>query len=90
MGIGILAPVPATILMSTEKTCTEAGRVAFGSNAWELFNKATRQFGKGLRVYPTHHYGEGSALADVSSEGAVATTSGSPAMTMTGHTTRPK
>jgi hypothetical protein len=55
MGVGILAPVPATILLSAMQTCAEAGRVAFGSNAWELFDKANREYGEGLPVmiYPT-------------------------------------
>jgi hypothetical protein len=60
MGVGIFAPVPASILRSALDTCTQVGRVAFGSNAWELFDKADREYGQGLPVliYPTHHYGD--------------------------------
>jgi hypothetical protein len=60
MGVGILAPVPATILVSAVETCAEIGRVAFGSNAWELFTKIDQEYGDGLPVliYPTHHYGD--------------------------------
>ncbi len=38
----------------------EAGRVAFGSNAWELFAKIDQEYGEGLPVliYSTHHYGD--------------------------------
>lgn len=60
MGVGILAPVPASILVSAVETCAEIGRVAFGSNAWELFAKTDQEYGEGLPVliYPTHHYGD--------------------------------
>jgi len=60
MGVGILAPVPATILVSAVETCAEIGRVAFGSNVWELFAKTDQEYGEGLPVliYPTHHYGD--------------------------------
>jgi hypothetical protein len=66
VSVGILAPVPATILVSAVETCAEAGRVAFGSNAWELFDKASRKYGEGLPVliYPTHHYGDPDKLCD--------------------------
>jgi hypothetical protein len=42
------------------QTSVEAGRVAFGSNAWELFAKTDQEYGEGLPVliYPTHHYGD--------------------------------
>ena len=64
MGVGILAPVPAIILMSAVKTCAATGRVAFGSDAWTLFDKANRQYGEGLPVliYPTQHYGDPAKL----------------------------
>ena len=66
MGVAILAPVPATILRAAQETCAASGRVAFGSNAWEVFNKATLDYGHGLPVliYPTHHYGDPDRLCD--------------------------
>jgi hypothetical protein len=41
MGVGILAPVPAVHLALALNTCALAGRAAFGSNAWEIFQKAS-------------------------------------------------
>jgi hypothetical protein len=66
MGVGILAPVPATILRSAEDTCAAVGRVAFGSEAWEVFNRADLEYGTGLAVliYPTQHYGDPNQLCD--------------------------
>jgi hypothetical protein len=66
MGAGILAPVPASILVSAVQTSVEAGRVAFGSNAWELFAKTDQEYGEGLPVliYPAHHYGDPDKLCD--------------------------
>jgi hypothetical protein len=60
MGVGILAPVPAAIRVSAVHTRVEADRVAFGSNAWELFAKIDQEYGEGLPVliYSTHHYGD--------------------------------
>jgi hypothetical protein len=67
MGVGILAPVPANILKSALETCADAGRVAFGSNAWEVFNRLDLEYGEGLPVliYATHHYGDPDKLCDV-------------------------
>ena len=66
MGVGILAPVPANILKSAQQTCAAADRVAFGSNAWEVFNKTSLEYGSGLPVliYPTQHYGDPDRLCD--------------------------
>jgi hypothetical protein len=59
-GVGILAPIPAVILKSAFDTCAKAGRVAFGTNAWELFEKIEHEYGSGLPVliYPTHFFGD--------------------------------
>lgn len=42
------------------------GRVAFGSNAWELFAKIEQEYGDGLPVliYATHHFGNPDNLCD--------------------------
>jgi hypothetical protein len=66
MGIGILAPVPATIMRSAMDTCTVEGRVAFGSDAWDVFDRANREYGEGIPVliYPTHRYGDPDKLCD--------------------------
>jgi len=60
MGISILTPVPAVHLKSALETCSRAGRVAFGSDAWQLFQKVSDEYGEGLPVliYPTHHHGD--------------------------------
>jgi len=50
MGIAVLAPVPASILKSAIETCVTAGRVAFGSKVWNVFDKATTEYGKGIPV----------------------------------------
>ena len=66
MIIGILAPVPANILKSAQETCAKAGRIVFGSNAREMFDKANRQGGEGLPVliYPTNRYGDPDNVCD--------------------------
>jgi hypothetical protein len=40
--------------------------VAFGSNSWEVFDKATQEYGEGLPVliYATHHDGDPDKLCD--------------------------
>lgn len=60
MGVGIFAPVPATILLSAVETCSKAGRVAFGSDDWQFFAKIDKDYGEGLPVliYPTHRDGD--------------------------------
>jgi hypothetical protein len=60
MGIGILAPVPAVLLPSAIETCEREGRVAFGTNAIDLFLKINEQYGSDLPVIiqPTVGYGE--------------------------------
>jgi hypothetical protein len=66
MGVGILAPVPANILRSAQDTCAAVGRVAFGSKAWEVFNKADLEYRYALPVliYPTQHFGDPDKLCD--------------------------
>lgn len=66
MGIGILAPVPATILRSAQVACDAQGRVAFGSKAWELFNKIDTEYGQNIPVliYPTPNHGDPDRLCD--------------------------
>lgn len=60
MGVAILAPVPAELIGSAVATCTETGRVAFGTNAFEVFKAAENIYGAPLPVliYPTIHYGD--------------------------------
>jgi hypothetical protein len=60
MGIAIYAPVPAVLLRSALETCNAKGRVAFGTNAQQLFEEIDSEFGPGLPViiYPTIHYGD--------------------------------
>lgn len=60
MGVGILAPVPASIMRSALGTCAAEGKVAFGSGAWEVFERANQEYGEGIPVliYPTHHDGD--------------------------------
>ena len=66
MGVGILAPVPAVHLKSALLTCEAMGRVAFGSEAWEVFDKASTGYGSGLPVliYATPHHGDPDHLSD--------------------------
>jgi hypothetical protein len=47
-------------------TCAVAGRVEFGSDAWDVFDKANREYGEGIPVliYPTHRYGDPDKLCD--------------------------
>jgi hypothetical protein len=35
-------------LRSVQDTCTTSGRVAFGSNAWDLFDEASREYDESL------------------------------------------
>lgn len=60
MGFGILAPVPADLLKSALATCEEKGRVAFGTNAGDIFRKAAQVYGQPfpILIYPTIHYGD--------------------------------
>ena len=51
MGIAIFAPIPASILKSSIETCAKAGRVAFGSKAGNVFDKADE--GIPVLIYPT-------------------------------------
>jgi hypothetical protein len=39
MSVALLAPVPEEHLISGQETLSKAGKVAFGSKNWELFNK---------------------------------------------------
>lgn len=53
----ILAPVPEIHLISGLETCEKEGKVAFGSDAWELFREVD-EMRKGSEVevfiYPSH------------------------------------
>jgi hypothetical protein len=65
MGVGILAPVPAVHLKSALETCAKHGRVAFGSDAWEFFAKASLEYGEGIPVliYASPSFGDPDKLA---------------------------
>ena len=60
MGVAILAPVPADLLKSALETCALKGRVAFGTDAYDVFAKVHADYGSPLPVliYPTVHYGD--------------------------------
>lgn len=66
MRIGILAPVPAVLPKSALDTCAAMGKVAFGTNAWELFATIDAEYGDGLPmlIYPFHHRGDPDKLCD--------------------------
>jgi hypothetical protein len=54
----ILAPVPEEYLLDGEEVCRREGKVAFGSNAWELFREVDRlRNGDPVEVliYASHH-----------------------------------
>jgi len=65
MGIAILCPVPAALLKSALATCDEKGRVAFGTNAFDVFKRAEQLYGSPLPalIYPTIHYGDPDGLS---------------------------
>ena len=59
---GLLAPVPEVHLASGVKICRTQGRVAFGSDAWEVFRSLDQGAGRGLPVaiyasFPTTNLG---------------------------------
>jgi hypothetical protein len=60
MAICIYAPVPAVLLQSALETCEREGRVAFGTNAQQLFEDIDADFGPRIPViiHPTVHYGD--------------------------------
>lgn len=66
MAIGLLAPVPAVHLKAALDTCTAAGRVAFGTEAFDVFHKAMTEYGAGIPVliWPTAHFGDPDNLCD--------------------------
>ena len=68
MGIVIYAPVPAVLLRSALETCKGEGRVAFGTNAQQLFEEIDNEFGPGLPVIilPTVHDGDPEGFGKVS------------------------
>ena len=53
MGVGIFAPVPAVHMKSALDICAKEGKVSFGTNAWEVFVKASTQYGEGIPVRST-------------------------------------
>lgn len=60
MPVAILAPVPAELIQSAIGVCADHGRVAFGTNAFDVFSKVEEDYGVALPVliYPTVHYGD--------------------------------
>src|SRR5271167_3728425 len=63
VSVGILAPVPAVILKSALKTCSREGRVAFGTNAGELFARIEEGYGSvPVLIYPTRFFGDPDGL----------------------------
>ena len=64
MGVGLLAPVPAILLRSALETCAAQGKVAFGTDAFEMFAKLDQQFGESVPVliYPTGQHGDPDGL----------------------------
>lgn len=66
MGVGLLAPVPAIFMASALQTCEAHGRVAFGTNAFEVFAKLDLEYGEGLPVliYPTGHHGNPDGICE--------------------------
>ena len=66
MGIGLLAPVPAVHLKAALDACAAAGRVAFGTEAFDVFHKVMSGYGAGIPVliYPTQHWGNPDGLCD--------------------------
>jgi hypothetical protein len=66
MGVGILAPVPAMHMNAAVAAYGTSGRVAFGSNAWEMLRGAVDAYGAGIPVliYPTPHHGDPDRLAE--------------------------
>jgi hypothetical protein len=60
MGIGLLAPVPAVHITSAIETYRRAGRVAFATNAIDVFAKIDEEYGAGIPVIiqPTVRYGD--------------------------------
>jgi hypothetical protein len=47
----LLTPVPADHLRDGEDTCRRAGRVAFGSQAWPVFEELDLIAGSGIPVF---------------------------------------
>ncbi len=56
MTIALLTPVPLQHLVDGREVCAREGRVAFGSQAWEVFRELDREGGPGTRVliYASH------------------------------------
>jgi hypothetical protein len=56
VSIALLTPVPLQHLVGGREICTREGRVAFGSQAWEVFRELDVQGGAGTRVliYASH------------------------------------
>ena len=65
MGIGVLAPVPAIFMKAAQVTCAVQGRVAFGSEAWDVFSRTNKIYGSGIPVLicPTAHHGDPDHIA---------------------------
>jgi hypothetical protein len=57
MPVALLAPVPEVHLLSGKEVCDKKGKVAFGSNDFELFLKLKQELPKGgcdVLVYASH------------------------------------
>ena len=56
MRLALLTPVPLEHLVDGEAVATSEGRVAFGSQAWELFRELERESGPGtpVLIYASH------------------------------------
>lgn len=54
--IALLTPVPLQHLLDGRDVCEREGRVAFGSQAWQVFRELDREAGPGTRVliYASH------------------------------------
>lgn len=53
----ILAPIPEEHLHEGARVCTEKGKVAFGSRAWQVFQEVDRERGVQpveVLIYPSH------------------------------------
>jgi len=51
-GLSLLAPVPAIHLADGQAVCARQGKVAFGSQAWEVFAELDHLAGEGTELRP--------------------------------------
>ncbi len=56
VAIALLTPVPLEHLVDGREVCAQEGRVAFGSQAWEVFRELDREGGPGtlVLIYASH------------------------------------